>query len=90
MARFTSRSHAVAAAPCQFSNGAFQNETVFVRDGGSLPIVSDFRDVLKIPSVMMGFGLPDDNAHAPNEKFHIPNFCHGIETICLFFGKLGR
>jgi hypothetical protein len=45
--------------------------------------------VLKIPSVMMGFGLPDDNLHAPNEKFHIPNFYHGIETICLFFEKLG-
>jgi acetylornithine deacetylase/succinyl-diaminopimelate desuccinylase-like protein len=44
---------------------------------------------LKIPSVMMGFGLPDDNLHAPNEKFHIPNFHHGIETICLFFEKLG-
>ncbi len=68
----------------------FKKETVFVRDGGALPIVSDFRDVLKIPSVMMGFGLPDDNAHAPNEKFHIPNFCRGIETICLFFEKLGQ
>jgi len=45
--------------------------------------------VLKIPSVMMGFGLPDDNLHAPNEKFHIPNFYHGVETICLFFEKLG-
>jgi acetylornithine deacetylase/succinyl-diaminopimelate desuccinylase-like protein len=45
--------------------------------------------VLKIPSVMMGFGLPDDNLHAPNEKFHIPNFHRGIETICLFFEKLG-
>jgi len=38
---------------------------------------------------MMGFGLPDDNLHAPNEKFHIPNFHRGIETICLFFEKLG-
>jgi acetylornithine deacetylase/succinyl-diaminopimelate desuccinylase-like protein len=57
--------------------------------GGSIPIVTDFQDVLKIPSVMMGFGLPDDNLHAPNEKFHIPNFHRGIETICLFFEKLG-
>jgi hypothetical protein len=50
-----------------------ERETVFVRDSGSLPIASDFRDVLKIPSVMMGFGLPVDNAHAPNEEFHTPN-----------------
>src|ERR1700691_4134758 len=67
----------------------FKKETVFIRSGGSIPIVTDFQDGLKIPSVMMGFGLPDDNLHPPNEKFHIPNFHHGIETICLFFEKLG-
>jgi len=67
----------------------FKKETVFIRSGGSIPIVTDFQDVLKIPSVMMGFGLPDDNLHAPNEKFHIPNFHRGIETICLFFEKMG-
>jgi acetylornithine deacetylase/succinyl-diaminopimelate desuccinylase-like protein len=67
----------------------FKKETVFIRSGGSIPIVTDFQDELKIPSVMMGFGLPDDNLHAPNEKFHIPNFHYGVETICLFFEKLG-
>jgi len=67
----------------------FKKETVFIRSGGSIPIVTDFQDVLKIPSVMMGFGLPDDNLHAPNEKFHIPNFYRGIETICTFFEKVG-
>ena len=67
----------------------FKKETVFIRSGGSIPIVTDFQDVLKLPSVMMGFGLPDDNLHAPNEKFHIPNFYRGIETICLFFEKVG-
>src|SRR5437762_13443960 len=67
----------------------FQKETVFIRSGGSIPIVTDFQDVLKLPSVMMGFGLPDDNLHAPNENFHIPNFYRGIESICLFFEKLG-
>jgi acetylornithine deacetylase/succinyl-diaminopimelate desuccinylase-like protein len=46
--------------------------------------------VLKLPSVMMGFGLPDDNLHAPNEKFHIPNFYRGIESIIRFFEKLGK
>jgi acetylornithine deacetylase/succinyl-diaminopimelate desuccinylase-like protein len=66
----------------------FQKDTVFIRSGGSIPIVTDFQDVLRIPSVMMGFGLPDDNLHAPNEKFHIPNFYRGIEAICLFFEKL--
>ncbi|HEY7095149.1 MAG TPA: dipeptidase [Terriglobales bacterium] len=68
----------------------FKKDTVYIRSGGSIPIVTDFQDVLKIPSVMMGFGLPDDNLHAPNEKFHIPNFYRGIESICLFFEKLGK
>ncbi len=67
----------------------FHKETVFIRSGGSIPIVADFEKHLKIPSVMMGFGLPDDNLHAPNEKFHIPNFYRGIESIILFFQRLG-
>jgi len=67
----------------------FRKDTVFIRSGGSIPIVTEFQDVLKIPSVMMGFGLPDDNLHAPNEKFHIPNFYRGIESIIRFFEKLG-
>jgi len=68
----------------------FKKDTVFIRSGGSIPIVTDFQDALEIPSVMMGFGLPDDNLHAPNEKFHIPHFHRGIESICLFFEKLGE
>jgi acetylornithine deacetylase/succinyl-diaminopimelate desuccinylase-like protein len=68
----------------------FKKDTVFIRSGGSIPIVTDFQDVLKVPSVMMGFGLPDDNLHAPNEKFHIPNFYRGIESIIRFFEKLGE
>jgi acetylornithine deacetylase/succinyl-diaminopimelate desuccinylase-like protein len=68
----------------------FHKDTVYTRSGGSIPIVSDFNDVLHIPSVMMGMGLPDDNLHAPNEKFHIPNFYRGIETVCRFFEILGE
>jgi acetylornithine deacetylase/succinyl-diaminopimelate desuccinylase-like protein len=68
----------------------FGKETVFIRSGGSIPIVGDFERHLKIPSVMMGFGLPDDNLHAPNEKLHIANFHRGIESIILFFEELGR
>ena len=59
-------------------------ETVFIRSGGSIPIVGDFARHLGLPSVMMGFGLPDDNLHAPNEKFHIKNFELGIESIIRF------
>jgi acetylornithine deacetylase/succinyl-diaminopimelate desuccinylase-like protein len=59
-------------------------ETVFIRSGGSIPIVGDFDRHLHVPSVMMGFGLPDDNIHAPNEKFHLRNFELGIESLIRF------
>jgi acetylornithine deacetylase/succinyl-diaminopimelate desuccinylase-like protein len=65
-------------------------ETVFIRSGGSVPIVGDFARHLGIPSVMMGFGLPDDNIHAPNEKFHLKNFELGIESIVRFLEEAGR
>jgi acetylornithine deacetylase/succinyl-diaminopimelate desuccinylase-like protein len=65
-------------------------ETVFIRSGGSIPIVGDFDRHLGIPSVMMGFGLPDDNIHAPNEKFHLNNFYLGIESVVRFMEEAGR
>jgi len=68
----------------------FNKETVFIRSGGSIPIVADFEQNLHIPSVMMGFGLPDDKLRAPNEKFHIANFYRGIESIIRFLSKLGE
>lgn len=68
----------------------WNKETVFIRSGGSIPIVGDFERHLKIPSVMMGFGLPDDNLHAPNEKFHIANFYRGIESVIALFEELGK
>ena len=65
-------------------------ETVFIRSGGSIPIVGDFDRHLGIPSVMMGFGLPDDNIHAPNEKFHLKNFYLGIESVVRFLEEAGK
>jgi acetylornithine deacetylase/succinyl-diaminopimelate desuccinylase-like protein len=67
----------------------FGKDTVYIRSGGSIPIVGVFDEYLGIPSVMMGFGLPDDNLHAPNEKFHLPNFYRGIETIARYLEILG-
>lgn len=67
----------------------FGKETVFVRGGGSIPIVGDFVRELKTPTLLMGFGLPDDNLHAPNEKFHLANFHRGIESLIRFFSNVG-
>jgi acetylornithine deacetylase/succinyl-diaminopimelate desuccinylase-like protein len=68
----------------------FGKETVFVRGGGSIPIVGDFVRELGIPTVLMGFGLPDDNLHAPNEKFHLANFHRGIASVIGFLEKVGQ
>ena len=68
----------------------FGKETVYIRSGGSIPIVGVFDRYLGIPSVLMGFGLPDDNLHAPNEKFHLPNFYRGIDAVARYLELLGR
>jgi acetylornithine deacetylase/succinyl-diaminopimelate desuccinylase-like protein len=65
-------------------------DTVFIRSGGSIPIVGDFARHLGLPSVMMGFGLPDDNLHAPNEKFNLKNFALGIESLIRFLEETGK
>jgi acetylornithine deacetylase/succinyl-diaminopimelate desuccinylase-like protein len=67
----------------------FGKPTVYIRSGGSIPIVAAFDQCLGIPSVMMGFGLPDDNLHAPNEKMHLPNFYRGIEAVARYLDALG-
>ena len=57
---------------------------LFKREGGSVPVVGMVEEILRIPTLMLGFGLPDDNLHAPNEKQHLPNFWRGIETFIRF------
>lgn len=54
------------------------------RDGGSIPIVALFKEVLELDSILMGFGLDSDALHSPNESYGVPNFLKGIETIALF------
>ena len=72
---------------------AFQDvmgsQCVFIRSGGSVPIVGDFAHHLGIPTVMMGFGLPDDGLHSPNEKYKLENFYLGTMTVAHFFEKYG-
>ncbi len=61
---------------------------VFMREGGSIPIASLFNEILKAPVVLMGFGLPDDTIHAPNEKFSLEQFNKGMKTVAEFLGRL--
>lgn len=69
---------------------AYQVEPVYIRMGGSIPIVSTFSEQLNAPIILMGFGLPDEQAHAPNEHFHLDNFRKGLLTLALFFTQLAQ
>ena len=68
---------------------ALGRPTVFIRSGGSIPIVGEFAKHLGIPTALMGFGLPDDGLHSPNEKFRISNYYTGIQTIARFLEAYG-
>jgi acetylornithine deacetylase/succinyl-diaminopimelate desuccinylase-like protein len=70
---------AVQAARVAYKS-AFAEPAVFIRSGGSIPVVHTFQNLLGIPAVLMGFGLPSDNIHGPNENFRLPIFYKAIET----------
>ena len=78
----------------QLAAAAYQQvfgvDPVYKREGGSIPIVNRFQAALGVPIVLLGFGLPDDNLHAPNEKFYLPNFYKGIETSIAFLQAYGE
>ena len=75
-------------AAAQAYEATFEAAPLFMRGGGTLPIVAEFQDILGAPVVMMGFGLPDDNAHAPNEKLSLHLFYRGIETVIHYLALL--
>ncbi len=68
----------------------WKKEPIFLRQGGSVPVVGFIQDLLGLESLIMGFGLPDDNLHAPNEKQHLPNFYRGIETYIHFMYEIAK
>jgi len=61
---------------------------VFKREGGSVPVVSQMQRILGVESVLTGFGLLNDGAHAPNEKLHLPTYYKGIDTFIRYFTLL--
>jgi acetylornithine deacetylase/succinyl-diaminopimelate desuccinylase-like protein len=61
---------------------------VFRREGGTIPVVAMFQEFLGVESVNVGFSLPDDNMHGPNEKLHLPTWHVGIESLIHYFFNL--
>lgn len=69
---------------------AFGKEVVFMREGGSIPIVGLFLQALEAPTVLMGLGLPSDNIHSPNENFDVNNFYGGIRAAAMFLDEMAK
>ncbi len=69
---------------------AFGKKPVLIREGGSIPIVTRFQEVLRCDCLLLGWGLSDDNAHSPNEKFRIADYHRGIQASALLWTELGK
>jgi acetylornithine deacetylase/succinyl-diaminopimelate desuccinylase-like protein len=81
----TERDLPATRALAQALETVWKKSVVFKREGGSIPVVASVRTILGAPSVLTGFGLPDDNAHAPNEKLDLPTWYRGIDALIHFF-----
>ena len=82
------RHPAIQAAVVAYEQG-FGSRPVFLRSGGTIPVVNMLQEQLGIPAVLMGLALPDDHAHGPNEKFYLPNFFNGIAASITFLAEMG-
>lgn len=75
-------------AACRAIEQGFGRPPVFCREGGSIPVVSAFEEQLGTPSVLFGVGLPDENAHAPNERLDLGNFHNGVIAAAILYGEI--
>ena len=82
------REHPILQAAARALQRGFGAETVFVREGGSIPLISTLEELFQVPTVMMGLGLPDENAHGPDENLDLDNFFSGIISSAYFFQEL--
>jgi len=83
------RSHPALRAAALACRKGFGGDPRFLRCGGTIPIVNTLQETLNIPVVLMGFALPDDHIHSPNERFYLPNFFNGIATSIWFLAAAG-
>lgn len=86
----TSPDHPVLEAAARAVRKVYGRDPVRVREGGSIPIVLDFEEILGLPGVLLGLGRSDENLHAPNEHFRVDNFYSGISLIMELYRALGE
>lgn len=82
--------HPIIRAAAEAVETTYRRKPVFLREGGSIPLAAQLHEVLHVPIVLLGFGLPDDGVHAPNEHFRLDQFRRGMQTVADFLGRLRR
>ena len=82
--------HPANRAAARALGKAFDADPVFTREGGSIPVTVTFQEELGTTSILMGFGLPDENAHAPDEHLDLENFHGGVVTAAWFYEEYAR
>lgn len=82
--------HPVIKAAAEAYRRGFGSLPVYTRTGGSNAVVAEMIQHLGVPVLMAGLGLPDDQIHAPNERFYLPNFYRGIETLIHYYDLLSN
>ena len=82
-------SHPIFEKAIRALEKGFGKKAVFIREGGSIPFVNQIGRLLKIPCVLLGFGLPDENAHAPDEHISLDNYFGGIRSAAVLYKDLG-
>lgn len=87
-AAIADRHHPAVEAMSRALETVWGMKPLFRREGGSIPVVAQMQSILGIESILTGFGLPDDNLHAPNEKQHLPTWYKGIDALIHFFFNL--
>ncbi len=87
---WVSPTSAQAQAALRALKSAFGREPIAMREGGSIPIVNDFKKILGVDTLMIGLALPDDNAHSPNEKFDLDCFAKGQLMAAFLWQELSR
>jgi acetylornithine deacetylase/succinyl-diaminopimelate desuccinylase-like protein len=86
----TAYENAFVQAAARAIERGFGQKPVLTREGGSIPVVSTFQEELGLPSVLFGVGLPDENAHAPNEKLDVSNFHNGIIASAILYEEISK
>jgi acetylornithine deacetylase/succinyl-diaminopimelate desuccinylase-like protein len=86
----TAPDHPMLQAAVRALGRAWPKPPAMIREGGSIPVMNTFQQVLGLPSILMGFALADDNIHSPNEKFNLSSFHQGTKSVAYLYEELAR